>query len=163
MIPENNGDKVYTLLVEYNTRTGLPTGRVRPNVPSDPFYIAPVQDFDTCPLPEPVEPTYYGVNVMVDNFEVVVKLLYGSNYISVDRTTTWTIVDRSYDSIIFEVTYAPNPYVVIIKYSNGSEQKQVVTSGVKNIFIQGSFIDITDIIVQGEGDYNSDWNSDYQI
>jgi len=45
---EITGTKIYTILVEYNSRTGLPTGRVKPNVPSDPDYVPPVYDPVNC-------------------------------------------------------------------------------------------------------------------
>lgn len=47
----NTGLKVYAILIEMSTLTGQPTGVTKPNVPSDPDYIAPVVDHVTCPLP----------------------------------------------------------------------------------------------------------------
>lgn len=46
---ENTGYKIYTILVQYNARTGEPTGVVKPNIPSDPDYVAPVLDLTSCP------------------------------------------------------------------------------------------------------------------
>lgn len=48
--PENTGRLVYTLLIQINDRTGLPTGVVKPNVPSDPDYIPPIVDENACPI-----------------------------------------------------------------------------------------------------------------
>lgn len=46
----NTGIKAFSLLIEINNRTGLPTGRSKPNIPEDPDYIAPVEDLEACPL-----------------------------------------------------------------------------------------------------------------
>ena len=50
----NNGDKAWSNLREYDVDTGIDTGVIKPNVPSDPDYVAPVQDFTICPLPPTV-------------------------------------------------------------------------------------------------------------
>jgi hypothetical protein len=49
---ENTGIKKYSVLIEINDRTGLPTGRTKPNVPTDPDYIAPIEDLNACPIDE---------------------------------------------------------------------------------------------------------------
>ena len=46
---ENTGLFIYTNLIEIDAVTGLPTGITKPNVPSDPDYIAPFVSLD-CPL-----------------------------------------------------------------------------------------------------------------
>jgi hypothetical protein len=46
----NTGVKIYRFLKEVNIVSGLPTGLVKPNVSSDPDYVAPVADYATCPI-----------------------------------------------------------------------------------------------------------------
>lgn len=50
---KNTGYKGWTILEEYNVSTGVATGNIKANNSSDPDYIAPVQDENACPLPEP--------------------------------------------------------------------------------------------------------------
>ncbi|SHL14750.1 hypothetical protein SAMN05444266_102209 [Chitinophaga jiangningensis] len=57
----NTGKKQYALLVQYSSTTGLPTGVVKPNVPGDPDYVAPVEDATGCPF-IPVQNTHFTIN-----------------------------------------------------------------------------------------------------
>lgn len=47
----NTGNKIYIWLEERFVLTNLPTGFGKPNVISDPDYVAPVTDLLACPLP----------------------------------------------------------------------------------------------------------------
>lgn len=47
---ENTGNFIYTTLIEVDLTTGESTGRTKPNIPSDPDYIPPTTDHETCPL-----------------------------------------------------------------------------------------------------------------
>lgn len=50
---ENTGDELTITLQEVDANNGnLPTGNTKNNIPSDPDYIAPEQDFVACPLTE---------------------------------------------------------------------------------------------------------------
>jgi hypothetical protein len=162
--PVNNGDKIFTLLSEYNARTGQPTGRTKPNVPSDPNYIDPIVDTVSCPLPGPVViPTINILVVIGSGFALTIKLLYGIEHISRTTAGTWNVTDRIYDGVLFEVTTAPVGYTLKIEYGS-SQVKQVNNVGVANTFIVGPFDDITKIsIITSAGDYDSDWNPDYLI
>ena len=42
-------------LIEIDGITGLPTGNSKPNVSSDPDYIPPIIDTETCPIGAPPE------------------------------------------------------------------------------------------------------------
>lgn len=163
--PRNTGDKVFTVLVEINTRTGLPTGRTKPNIPSDPNYIAPSEDLDLCPIPgDPVIPT---IDVLVDlstGFTSAnVKLNYGS--LDIDRNTsgTWTITDRTYDSILFEIPTLGSPeFTVQIEYGVSQVKKIEHIEVIGNFFIIGPFVNITKIsIIPTAGDFNDDYNDDF--
>lgn len=44
------GYKAYTTLEEYDTLTGLATGNTKPNIDSDPDYVAPILDELACPI-----------------------------------------------------------------------------------------------------------------
>lgn len=46
----NTGRKIYTQLKEVSSFTREETGRTKPNVLSDPDYIAPVNDTLSCPI-----------------------------------------------------------------------------------------------------------------
>lgn len=46
----NTGRKIYTTLKEVYVDDGMPTGRVKPNLPNDPNYISPPTDLEKCPL-----------------------------------------------------------------------------------------------------------------
>lgn len=162
--PQNNGQKVYTLLVEYNVRTGLPTGRVKPNDPNDPNYIAPVVDESTCPLPGIYIPATRNVEVdIATGFAVTFSLLFGTANVTRNTAGTWTVEDRTYDGVLFNLTTTPNHYIVRIEYQSG-EFKQIATTGIKKIFIPGPFSLITKVSVAADtGDYNVDWNNDFSI
>ena len=49
-MPENTGLLIYTILIQINDTTGLPTGVTKPNNPDDPDYIAPLIDEEMCPI-----------------------------------------------------------------------------------------------------------------
>lgn len=162
----NNGEKVYTLLVEYNLSNGLPTGRVKPNLPSDPDYIASLIDYEVCPLPEPYVPETEDVIVEIaEDYEVTIKLQFSTSHIDTSAAGTWNIVKRIYDSVVFEVV-APNStsqYTAKIEYGSG-QFKQVESVGDNNLFLRGPFEDITKISISSNvGDYNADYNPDYNI
>ena len=72
-MPYNNGIKKYTLLVQYSILTNLPTGIVKPNVMGDPDYVAPENDFITCPLPGP--PEMMDIELIIDDGFVKNKLI----------------------------------------------------------------------------------------
>ena len=46
----NTGKKIYKDLIEVYEDTGEPTGATKPNIPTDPDYIPPVEDLDMCPI-----------------------------------------------------------------------------------------------------------------
>lgn len=50
----NTGRKIYQRLEQYSVATGIATGVVKANIPSDPDYIPPVVDHTTCPPPDPI-------------------------------------------------------------------------------------------------------------
>lgn len=161
--PVNDGTKVYTLLVEYNIRTGQPTGRTKPNVPSDPNYIPPVEDLINCPLPgEPVIP-YRDIVVNLLGFTATVKLQYGVSYVERSINGTWSVVDRTYDGVLFEITTNVVPsYILQVKYNDNSSTKQIEANGTGSFFIPGPLSAISHIlIISNTGDYNEDYNEDY--
>lgn len=160
--PENNGIKVYTLLVEINQRTGQPTGRVKPNIPSDPNYIAPAEDLTACPLPGPPSFNHYNVDVMIGaGFTATIQLWYSGDHTDQTANGEWNIVDRSYDYVIFDVTAGPPSYTVQIVYQNGTT-KTVNVDGNSVTVIPGPFTAIQSLsIVTNTGDYNADYNDDF--
>lgn len=50
----NTGYVIYQNLEEYDVETGQATGNTKPNDPSDPDYVEPVEDLQACPVS-----TYY--------------------------------------------------------------------------------------------------------
>lgn len=49
-VGDNTGTKVVLTLQEVNTATGVPTGNVKQNSPSNPDYIPPYEDVISCPV-----------------------------------------------------------------------------------------------------------------
>lgn len=83
----NTGDKGYANLQEYNTDTNLPTGVTKPNVDSDPDYIAPSSDTSTCPAGPDQSTVNYGYSLEIAKVEIK----YGS-------TTTYAPTRANTDS-----------------------------------------------------------------
>lgn len=55
----STGEVEYEDLEEYNTDTNIATGNTKPNIDSDPDYIAPAENLDACPLgPQKVNISY---------------------------------------------------------------------------------------------------------
>lgn len=163
-VPANNGTKIYTLLVEFNTRTNQPTGRVKSNIPSDPNYIPPATDLVECPIPSGPVFTYMDVIVAIAaGYTVNIQLTYNELHIDTGASGTWHIVDRTYDGVIFQVSaVAGINYIVKITYDNGASVKAVNVGGVTNLFIPGPFNKITRIeLIDNTGDYNKDYSDDY--
>jgi hypothetical protein len=160
--PVNNGLKIYTLLVEYSTLTGIPTGRTKPNVPSDPDYIDPVEDLTTCPIDGELST----MDILVDmetGFTATIKLNYGMAQLTRSTSGTWTVPTRTYDSIIFNVTVSPTTkYIVRVTYNSGLVKELIVTN-IGGIFVNGPFPAITklEILSTDLGDYNNDYGSDF--
>jgi hypothetical protein len=46
----NTGYLAHTILIQHSSLTGLPTGLQKPNIPTDPNYVAPTVDHNTCPV-----------------------------------------------------------------------------------------------------------------
>lgn len=161
-VAENNGTVVYTSLIEYNVRTNLPTGRIKANIPTDPNYIAPATDLSLCSVPgTPDVPTIDIVVNIQEGFSVNIELLFGTANVSTEVSGTWTVVDRTYDGILFQLSTTPVSYIVKVVYNNGLE-KHVNATGVKNIYIPGPFNQISLIsVLSNEGDFDADWNDDY--
>lgn len=61
----NSGQKGWATLEEYVIATGVPTGATKPNVASDPDYIAPITDHTSCPI-TPGQPGF-GMNYALLN------------------------------------------------------------------------------------------------
>lgn len=74
LVGGNTGLKGYSTLEEYNTDTNLPTGTTKPNVDSDPDYIAPVSDTTTCPNGPDITSVSYGYSLEISK----VEMAYGS-------------------------------------------------------------------------------------
>lgn len=164
--PENNGTLVYTLLVEINSRTGQPTGRVAANIPSNPNYIAPAENLTVCPLPPDPTFQHYNVDVTIgEGLTATIQLWYTTDNISISASNAeWNIVDRSYDYVIFEVTGLPEGsvgYNVQIVYQDGTT-KTVLVTGVNSTVIPGPFTAIQSLsITNATGDFNDDYNDDF--
>lgn len=56
-MPNYQGSKVITTLIQINVVTGIPTGLTKPNTVGDPDYIAPAIDNDAC---KPYSTTWEG-------------------------------------------------------------------------------------------------------
>jgi hypothetical protein len=65
----NTGDLADTTLQEYNTSTNIPTGTEKPNVDTDPDYIAPSADTNSCPIGPPQTQLNYDFKLEVAKVE----------------------------------------------------------------------------------------------
>lgn len=70
----NTGFKGWSLLEEYYVDNDMATGFVKPNVPGDPDYVAPVEDNDFCP-PDSVAPP--PSNIVLINIETAPLIANG--------------------------------------------------------------------------------------
>lgn len=160
--PQNNGHKVFTLLVEYSSLTGQPTGRQKPNVPEDPNYIAPIVDLISCPLG--------GANtapiiVEIDSeYTADIKLLYGLAEFTTSVPGVWTVPLKIYDSIVFKINTGTHlPKCRVTYNNNGTVYSITLLSVTGQILIPGPFANITklEIISSVIGDFSNDFNNDF--
>lgn len=159
--PQNNGYKVFTLLIEYSTLTGLPTGRQKPNVPGDPNYIEPV--FDTVACPPGTGAFVMNILVIIaDGFSADISLTFGLARLTTNVSGTWIVPVRTYDGVIFGVTVAPEAYVCRITYNSGLT-KTALMAVAANLLIPGPYAGITKIEIFPSilGDFNDNYNNDY--
>jgi hypothetical protein len=155
----NDGYKVYTILVEYSNLTNLPTGRQKPNIPSDPNYIAPILDLISCPIVAP-----QNMNIIVEiaaGFTADIGLRYGASILTRSTPGTWTVPRRTYDAVTFSVTVEPSPYICKVTYNNGLVMF-TLAPGMVRVLLRGPFIAISKIeILAADGDFNNDFNNDF--
>lgn len=81
----NTGKKIYTDLIEVYVDNGEPTGNTMPNDPSSPFYIPPVDDFETCPITSVLK-------IVTEDY------LMGSQVKIENSTDTYTLIRNSDDA-----------------------------------------------------------------
>lgn len=113
----NTGYKVYNTLEEYDTATGVATGNTKPNVDTDPDYVAPVYDTTTCPIPDIEAP--------------VVANLTGTGITETSIDLSWSASDNVG---ITSQTIHYNPY-------NIAWQTVMVSSGVRSHTLTGLISD----------------------
>lgn len=159
---QNNGYIAYTLLVQYSSLTGAPTGLQKPNIPSDPDYIAPVYNPTLCPPILPDEMTI--VVVIPTNFAATIKMYHGG---AIDQRTTsgnWVLPKRIYDSIVFIVTSIPPVYFQYkITYNGGLVRLSNQLTFGSSYLAAGPFDKITkiELIHVNSGDFADDFNNDF--
>jgi hypothetical protein len=83
----NTGEKGFNDLQEYNTTTNIPTGVTKPNVISDPDYIAPVSDTATCPNGPDISTVTFGYGLSISNVNMRSLRLFLSDPPSVNYNT----------------------------------------------------------------------------
>ncbi len=67
----NTGRKVYLYLKQVDATTGIPTGIVKANVVGDSDYVAPVIDYDVCPLsPPPLPPPSLKASLLIEGINI---------------------------------------------------------------------------------------------
>lgn len=149
----NTGKKKYSILIEYDGYTKEPTGRIKPNIPSDPDYVAPVIDLIACPVTTTTTTTIGNRTIQVtfpeEMFLLNIRLKKGED-IEFTRTTAgnWLVQNLIYDSFIFEITGITDKYNIQVLYGNSEEQNFDVDNGQNwNVLLEGLFFNITQIIV----------------
>lgn len=95
----NTGKKNYALLVQYSAATGLPTGVVKPNVPTDPDYAPPVDDPLNCPASPVVLTNFQINNNTIDPVisDIQFNVFSGSNTGTVVPGATTSFVEQGSD------------------------------------------------------------------
>jgi hypothetical protein len=146
------GIKKYALLVEYDLVTGLPTGNTKPNLPSDPDYVAPETDVAACPvgiIPTPttttttVAPTTTTTTVVLpDPLRIHVGYVYqfipGVSYTDFDvDIEIKTGANLYYDGHVFYAQYQSGNTVV-----SNSNVRGPVDITVNNIVAQANWMKI---------------------
>lgn len=139
---QNNGVKIFTLLVEYNSRTGLATGRVKPNVPTDPHYISPVIDLLTCPT-DSIQPEMINIQTiiegLIDPISIAFGVVYQNTFFYRVGEGVLNVVDRKYDGALFQITQLPEGmYELSIEYDQGLIQTLAIDS-IGSYYIAGPF------------------------
>src|ERR1700744_1552994 len=91
-----NGYKKYQILVQYDACTNQPTGIVKPNLPTDPDYVAPVYDPVMCPPETTTTSTtttlaLINVDVILSTNVSGLSAVRGSNTYSISETGSWNI------------------------------------------------------------------------
>lgn len=87
------GKKGYNILKQYSSLTGLPTGIIKLNIPTDPDYVPPIVDIIECPIDEDADPD--------GNARLIIQLL-GVNYTG---KLSIKITDDTTSAIIYEKTW----------------------------------------------------------
>jgi len=115
----NTGYKGYTTLEQYYTDDGLATGVTKSNVNSDPDYVLPVFDTDSCPIGNTfiyVSPETYNA----EHYGETIYIYVDSNYtnLSFYPTESWVniTVDGSDGNFTLTVTIDLN-YTHSYRYS----------------------------------------------
>lgn len=163
----NDGYKIYTQLIEYSTLTGLPTGRVKPNVPSDPNYLAPVLDASSCPI-GPI-PSNQNIQVIIPfGYVVEVKIFYGAATLTRTTSGVWVVPSRTYDNVIFSVTNmgGSDSYTMRVVYNGGVDVVEVSSNVIGSMLFPGPFpgITILEIIPFPElGAYSDSFSDSYDV
>lgn len=140
----NNGVKIYQDLMEYNTATGRPTGNIKPNDPSDPDYVAPIEDPTSCPLSStslalnlsdnPItdnSASVYDVNKTKSNLFLVIPALESGEVITIYFTVTLELY-RSVTANFTDTTTS----ATITFMSNGVSVSPSITFGSSLTFNQ---------------------------
>ena len=158
-IPQNNGFKIFTLLVQYSSTTGLPTGVQKANVPEDKNYIAPVYDPISCPK---LAANTMSIQTIINpGLSANAELFFGMATLTRSSSGDWVVPLRTYDSIKFNIYNTVDPLVCRITYGGGLT-KQVAITPPQSVLVPGPFSNITkvEIISNIAGNFNSDFNND---
>lgn len=163
----NTGIKIFTTLIEYDSITDLPTGRSKPNLPTDPHYIAPISDPSVCPIGSVQEL----INVIVDfpdGYDVEFKITYGSAFATRSAAGTWQVPWRNYSGVLFNVSVKPIDaiyacYVKYIDYGNVTKIKRypIIHNGIT--LIPGPYFKLQEIKILQQGvAFSDDFNNSFE-
>lgn len=100
----NTGIKIYTILKERRLDTGEFTGRTKPNVETDPDYVAPVTDTNFCPLP------------------IIPPVVYNAKWIGEEETATCEINFNTNDIgfLVIDINNLPSQANILLEVDNST-------------------------------------------
>lgn len=147
----NNGYKKYTILIEYDGVTNQPTGRVKPNLITDPDYVPPVYDPIYCPVYTTTTTTIGNTSIAVSIKTGVTTTIHAVKEAWGDYTTTvngtWIIPNLTYDYVLFDISALTGTLTLTVTYSGGMTKSVSGVASAWKVMLPGTFNNITAITI----------------
>ena len=126
---DNIGIWIYTNLIEIDKNTKQPTGRVKPNIPTDPDYIPPVEDVEKCPIPT----TFFAnTTILPTTTTTTIPIEYNNSIL--------IVIDSKLEQFTFSLREKLDVDIVRVDWGDGStkleENHQYQSHGIYKISFQ---------------------------